>query len=311
VAATPPTVSEGTPFDRIIEYANDVDANLVVVGSRGAEPAGGSRLGTTAERLCRRSSRPVLVVAPATPPEPERILCPVDGSAPSKRALRNAIHWARRLQSQLRIVHVVPPISGFSGLIPAVQRGMQQNYVETETARFERLLADFDLHDVAWDKVVLEGNAAETILEATAAYSADLIIMGSVGRTGLSRMLLGSVAGKVVREMPCSIIMLKAEDAIRVKIDEELADLQTHYERGCELLQNGFLDEAQRQFQQCLRTSDMFAPAWEGLAETAERRGDLDRAEQCRVTAQKVEETLAWRRVEADVRRTHPLWKRK
>ena len=87
-------------------------------------------------------------------------------------------------------------------------------------------------------------------------------------------------------------------------------DLNTHYVRGCQLLENGFLDEAKRQFEHCTRTSDMFAPAWESLAEICERQRDGDHAEECRKTAQKIEEALAWGRVEADVRRNHPLWKK-
>ena len=303
-------VAEGSPFDQIILHAEEIEANVIMVGSRNDDGTEGLRIGTTAERLCRKSSKPVWVVAAESGAGPKSILCPVDCSSPSKRALRNAIHLARRFDAQLFVLHVIRPISAFLGLIPSVKPEMEQKHVESETSRFEGFLAEFDFHGIRWDKVVREGIPADTIIATASEFSADLVIMGSVGRTGLSRILLGSVAGKVARELQCSMVMLKAEDAIRLKLDQELSDLNTHYARGCELLENGFLDEAKRQFEHCIRTGDMFTPAWKSLAETCERQGDVDRAEECRKTARQIEETLAWRHVEADVRRNHPLWKK-
>jgi hypothetical protein len=154
-----------------------------------------------------------------------------------------------------------------------------------------------------------QGTPAETIVEAAAGLSADLIVMGSVGRTGLSRILLGSVAAKVARRLPCSIVLMKAEDAIRLKVDEELTDLNTHYARGCQLMEDGFLKEAGRQFSLCLRTNDLFVPAWEGLAEVCRRQGDAARSEECIRTAERIQKALEWQRVEADIRRSHHLWK--
>ena len=301
-------VADGIPFDRIIAHAEDLDANVIVVGAHSGEAAGGARLGMTAERLCRKSSKPVLVVHPESPVEPKTILCPVDGSAPSKRALRNAIHLARRFDAQLQVLHVIPPISVFPGLIPSVQLGMERKHMESETPRFEAFLKEFDFHGITWNKVVREGAPAEVILQVVSELSADLVIMGSVGRTGLSRILLGSVAGKVARQLPCSVVMMKAEDAIRLKLDQDLSDLSTHYARAGELLENGFVAEAKRHFEHCVQTSDMFAPAWLGLAEACERQGQTDLARKHRETARQIEETLAWRRVEADIRRRHPLW---
>ncbi len=68
----------------------------------------------------------------------------------------------------------------------------------------------------------------------------DLIIMGSAGKTGLSRILLGSVAEKVTREVPCSVITMKSEDAIRLYIEAQIDDLETHFKEGRESLEEGF-----------------------------------------------------------------------
>ncbi|MFZ5831022.1 MAG: universal stress protein [Planctomycetota bacterium] len=303
-------LAEGSPFDMIIRHAETVDANVIVVGARGSPWPGGMRLGTTAERLCRKATKPVWIVQSPDGAVPKVILCPVDGSSASKRALRNAIHLARRFAARLYVLHAIRPMPSLPGLMPAVERGMAEKHGQAETAKFEAFIRDFDFHGLEWQKLVRNGMPEEVILTTASETSADLVVMGSVGRTGLSRILLGSVAGKVAQELSCSVIMVKSEDAIRLKLDEELSDLNTHYNRGCELLENGFLDEARRHFEHCIQTNEMFAPAWEGLAEACMRLGDMERADECRANAHRIEEALAWRLVEADIRRNHPLWKR-
>jgi len=303
-------VAEGVPFNEIIHYAEEVEANVIVVASRSEASAEGTRLGTTVERLFRKSSKPVWAVAPESQGHPEKILCPVDCSAASRRALRNTIHLARRFESRLHVMHVVRPVPSLPGLSSG-ERSSVEKHVKSETSKFESFLKNFDFHDVRWEQVVREGFPAEAIITAISDFVSELVIMGSVGRTGLSRILLGSVAGKVARVLPCSMIMFKAEDAIRVKLEEDLTDLRSHHVRGHELLRNGFLNEAKRQFEHCIQTSDIFAPAWESLAEVYERQNESQMADQCRETARRIEETLAWRHVEADVRRSHPLWNRK
>jgi nucleotide-binding universal stress UspA family protein len=224
--------------------------------------------------------------------------------------LQNAIHLARRFEAQLFVLHVIRPISTFLGIGSAVDSAAERRYLASEGARLEDFLEGFDFHAVPWKKVVREGVPADMIIATAAEFAADLIIMGSVGRTGLSRILLGTVAGKVAEELPCSIVMVKGEDAIRLKLDEELSDLRTHYARGCDLLEHGFVEEAKRQFEHCIDISDMFAPAWVSLAESYQRQGDRDRAAECRKAAAEIEEAIAWRRVEADVRRDHLRKKR-
>ncbi len=83
-------VVDGVAFDQIISQAELLDVNVIVLGSGAG--AGGSQLGITAERVCRKSQKPVWVVSPGASGFPRSILCPVDFSKPSERALRNAIH---------------------------------------------------------------------------------------------------------------------------------------------------------------------------------------------------------------------------
>lgn len=310
-------IAQGTPFNEIMRVADDLDANVILVGSRNethaneyglGKPTG--LLGTTAERLCRKASKPVWVVGSESETPGRSILCPVDFSSPSRRALKNAIHLARRFDVELIVLHVIRPLFAVPGLGTSDENDMQESHVKLQTSKFERFLGDFDFHNVRWSRVLRQGVPEDEIVAAAAEFSVDLMIMGSVGRTGLSRILLGSVASKVARRLPCSMVMMKAEDAVRLKLEEDLSDLKSHYTRACELLEEGFLDEAKRHFEQCIRTSDIFTPAWEGLAEVYQRQGKPERAEQSRESAKQIEERLLWQQVQADIRRNHPLWKR-
>ncbi len=300
-------VVEGVAFDEIISQAEMCDANVIVLGSGAG--AGGSRLGITAERVCRKAQKPVWVVSPGAPSVPRSILCPVDFSKPSERALRNAIHLARSYAAGLTVLAVIaPPSSVFAWL-----SGDDELWRQEESARCESRLADFlrcvDLHGVTCQKLVRIDDPAKQILAVATAQRADLIVMGSVGSTGLSNILLGSVAANVIRQLPCSIVTVKAEDAFQ-RLSEQVGNFDTHLRQGTGLLEQGLPGEAQREFQRCVIINPMFPTAWEGLAESCRRLHDEARAEQCLRTAKEVKDSLAWQQTVADIRRNHPFWKK-
>lgn len=144
-----------------------------------------------------------------------RILCPIDFSELSHTAFEFACSLARAYQAHLLIMHVgteptVPPIGGVSILTPeeyeaSLRESLKQYQTEAESASSETL-------------VVLGQQAAERITSAARDNEADLIVMGTHGRSGISRALLGSVAEKVVRTAPCPVITLKAPMRQRGKL---------------------------------------------------------------------------------------------
>lgn len=300
-------VVEGVAFDQIISYAETCNANVIVLGAGAG--VGGSRLGITAERVCRKALKPVWVVSPGTSGLPRSILCPVDFSKPAERALRNAIHLARSYAAGLTVLTVIAPDSG----VFAWFRGDDELRRQEKSTRCESQFADFlrrfDLHNVTCQKRIRCGDPAEQIRAVAADQGTDLIVMGSVGSTGLSRILLGSVTANVIRQLPCSIVTMKAEDAFQLRLSEQVGDFDTHLRQGTQLLEQGLPGEAEREFQRCLMINPMFPPVWEGLAESFERLQDQARAEQCRRKAQEVRDSLAWQEVVADIRRNHPFWK--
>jgi universal stress protein E len=298
----------GVAFDRIRRYAEEHDVNIIMIGA-GRKPGDEAfPLGITAARICREAGKPVWVVKPGAPERIERILCAVDFSDPSRRALVNAVHLARSFHAELTVLTAVPPLANWLGEAPA---DAQEAFVARQRARFDEFLQPLDFHGISHQAVVRLGQPHEQILAAVAELKADLLVMGSVGRTGVARVLMGSVAEKVAREMPCSIITVKAEHAIRLQVDEEIADIRAHFHQGRELLDGGFPAEAAGQFRQCIANSPVYAPAWEGLAEALARLGRDAEAEDARRHARQIVHTLWDRQIEAEIRSQHALWRKK
>jgi nucleotide-binding universal stress UspA family protein len=234
----------------------------------------------------------------------------VDFSKPSARALRNAIFLARNFETVLTVLTVVPPVSMLYGWLGREKDTVQREQAEHNQRAFDEFLAQFGFHGVSWHKVVRHGPPDSEILAEVSNTRADLIVMGSVGRTGLSRILLGSVAERVLQAVPCSMLLVKAEDTFRLQLDDQVADIESHFQHGVELLQQGFTKEAGCQFMHCVSANVMFVPGWEALADCCERLGETARAEECRAEAKRVRDTLSWRQVEADIRSRNPLWRR-
>jgi len=209
VRVAEPILAVGAPFNEIIEAADAHDVNVILVGS-------GETLALTAEKLIRKARQPVWVVKAGARMPIRRILCPVDFSEAARRGLTNAIHLARAFQADLEVLTVIQPLASIHVGYAELADQAQMNYEEARRQEFEKFLAGGDFHDVRWTKTVRRGLPPEQILALARDPRADLLVMGSTGRTGLARILIGSVAERVIRALPCSVITVKGVDAIRL-----------------------------------------------------------------------------------------------
>ncbi len=141
--------------------------------------------------------------------EIRRILCPVDFSDYSRRALDHAIAIARWYESTVTALHVFTPVPvaayspGPVVIEPTVLTAADRGQLIAETKTFveaERIPA------VAIEAVVREGNTAAEILDQARTMNADLLVIGTHGRSGFERLLLGSVAEKVLRKASCPVL---------------------------------------------------------------------------------------------------------
>lgn len=308
--ATELVIATGSYFDQIIQHAEKQDVNLILMDSGKKESAEKYKLSTTVSKVVRKSNKPVWVMKWNMPASIKRIICPVDFSRPSRRALTNAIHLARVFQSELTVLNVIAPLTDIPSSRNAQHNTEQRLISEEQTSEFERFLKEFNFHNVKLLKEIYQGKPYKEILKRINAHKSDLLVMGTTGRTGLSRILMGSVTEKVVREVPCSFITLKDEDVIRLCLETKIKDLEVNFRESNQLMAKGFAKEALNQFQLCLNIDCLYIPAWEGMASAHEQLGHKEEAQNCRNKIKEIHERLKQEQVELDLHRHLPFFKR-
>jgi len=145
----------------------------------------------------------------------EMILCCVDFSSPSEHALELAADLARRHVCPLTVAHVYEPPAVLSGEAALAAHAELFEQAEREAEReLERCrLRAQQLVDSPVRAEMLRGGPAQTLVAWAREHSCDVIVVATQGRTGLGRLLLGSVAEKVVRTAPCSVLVARARAA--------------------------------------------------------------------------------------------------
>jgi nucleotide-binding universal stress UspA family protein len=133
------------------------------------------------------------------------ILHPTDFSKPSEYALQLACALARDYHARLVVLHVaLPPVVLYGeGVIPVEPQG----YWDQLRAQLQRVVSS--VSDLPVESHLVEGEPAAEILRLAAELPSDLIVLGTHGRTGLSRLLMGSVAEQVVRKAACPVLTVK------------------------------------------------------------------------------------------------------
>jgi glycine betaine transporter len=143
----------------------------------------------------------------------KRILCPVDFSSYSKAALEEAASLAKAMGSELCLVHAyqnpayVLPMSGYVGPTADMIGKIRQQLAE----ELEGLAAGPRGQGIKTETLVVEGVPFQCIVDHANEWKANLIVMGTHGRTGLSHALTGSVAERVVRHSHCPVLITRAE----------------------------------------------------------------------------------------------------
>ncbi|MGE5617130.1 MAG: universal stress protein [Bacillota bacterium] len=144
-----------------------------------------------------------------------RILVPVDGSATGARGLAEALKLAKGARSRLRLVHVVDEAGVFAGeTMPVDVTPILQSLVKSGRATLAAAERRVKKAGVAVETALYEsvlGSAADTILRDARKWRADLIVMGTHGRRGLRRLVLGSDAEQVVRGTPVPVMLVRAK----------------------------------------------------------------------------------------------------
>lgn len=203
-------LSIGHPVEQVVRHADEVDAGLLVTGTRGAGFFRGVVLGSTAERIAKRSSRPVLMVR-QLPHEPyRRILVPVDFSAWS----RSAIELAQRVapQATLVLMHAVEvPFEGKMRVAGVAEDAVLRYKLAAQREALQRLrelAADAGL-DADRVRLSTPGGADPwmLIVQDEQEHDCDLVVIGRQGRHALDEFLLGSTTRSVIAEGAADVLI--------------------------------------------------------------------------------------------------------
>ncbi|MEP6860338.1 MAG: universal stress protein [Deltaproteobacteria bacterium] len=145
---------------------------------------------------------------------PKTILVPIDFSEGSAAALDYAVGLARKLDAKICLLNVIGvQVLGAEYGMPVAASTIELIYSTNQQALDKLVAANKD--KVSFARTLLEAGDPRTTIEAVAKkVDADLIVMGTHGRRGLRRMLLGSVAETVVRTAPCPVLLVRAEELV-------------------------------------------------------------------------------------------------
>jgi nucleotide-binding universal stress UspA family protein len=180
------------------------DADLVVVGARGLGGFRGLLLGSVSQQVLHHSTVPVAIIRPEAAREPSgRVVVGIDGSGSADRALAWAIDEARRRSATLDVVHAWLPSLG---LTPLGRERLEASLGKDSDQLITDALARQDPSGVQVNPVSLRSTPAAGMIDH--AQGADLLVVGSHGRGGVKRSVLGSVATQVSHHAPCPLVVV-------------------------------------------------------------------------------------------------------
>jgi hypothetical protein len=205
VTLTPRIRSGASAYDGILEEAGEIQPDLIIMGRHGYTGLTRLLMGSVTARVIGHSPADVLVVPRDTAIGWKTVLVATDGSRHSAAAAAKAVDLAASYGGRVVAVSVVDLPDEVYGVSPeAVEKivGKARSYADAVAALAEKA-------GVQCVVAVREGQSAATIVQVAKEEGAGVIAMGSHGRTGLSRLLMGSVTEKVIGHAPCPVLVVR------------------------------------------------------------------------------------------------------
>jgi len=205
-------IDDGTPQALILSHAEEWKADLIFMGSHGETDAADALLGSITNSVLRHAHCPVQVVRPGK--ITRQIIVGTDFSEPAGIAVKAAAKESARVGAKLTVVHSLDliwtpasyPAMAFGGS-PIEMSGEQIK--ELEAVAQTRLDESLKQFHITAETLITVGPAGNALIEIANERKAQLIVVSTVGRTGLRRALLGSVAEAVAKGAPCSVLVVR------------------------------------------------------------------------------------------------------
>ncbi len=196
---------EGEVHERIVDLADAENCDVIVMGRSGGHRIERALIGSVTARVIGHTQRDVLVVPNNTVVGWKTIVLATDGSKYSATAAEKAISFAQSYGGELKVVSVADVPAEFYAEAPKAV----EDLVKKARGFVAGVKKQAEAAGVKAETFVGEAEAYEAITNLAKEQKADMIIIGSHGRTGLRRLLMGSVAEKVVGYAPCPVLVVK------------------------------------------------------------------------------------------------------
>lgn len=196
---------EGEPFEKIVDISEEISADLVIMGKKGMSALREILLGSVTERVVGYSNVDVLIVPKGSVIKWDKALVAVDVSSYGDRICNRALDIVRNFNSEINIISVVE--------VPSEVFAIKPEIFDTQIEKTKKYLKDveakFQGENIFPKIVVDEGEPYNKILERVDMIGADLIIIGSHGRTGLRRLLMGNTCQRVIGLSKVPVLVVK------------------------------------------------------------------------------------------------------
>ena len=209
-------VTEGIAAREIVRLAGQLAADLLILGTHGRSGFERLFLGSVTEKVLRTTHAPVMTIPPpVTQPGPalyKTILCPLDFSDASARALDYALSLAQEADARLILLHVIENLLGEAGASEMGHLNVSEygRYLEQDAmARLKSAVPEAVRVWPAPEERVASGRAYREILKVAKAEDVELIVMGVQGKGALSRLVFGSTTHHVIREAGCPVLTIR------------------------------------------------------------------------------------------------------
>jgi universal stress protein E len=219
----------GNPAVETIKEAIRGKHDVVIKTATGNKTLKERLLGNVAVKLLRKCPCPVLIIKPSTEisfkkilvaidPEKESEAISDDGNNASKKIVDISTFLARQLNSHLDILHCwrLPGetllSSGRTRIDREKLKEMRVLAEKIHKQRVNKFMAGFNLSDISHSIFVYKGDPGDIIIDHAEKNEIDLIVMGTIGRSGLSGVLIGNTAEKVIDHINCSILTVKPDN---------------------------------------------------------------------------------------------------
>lgn len=210
-------VTLGHPFLEILEAVESQGADLLVLGSRGSG-RDETKTGILASRCVRKAPVRVLLVRERQEGPFRKVAACVDFSKNSELAVEQAAQLAAQDEAELHLIHVFQPVApgliDVEALAQPINPLVDENYIPHLKEKMLRLLEPLqkELPGLnAEAHVIEEIGIGHGIVDCLNEIGADLVVLGTRGRTGLKVILMGTTAERVIHDAPCSALAIKPE----------------------------------------------------------------------------------------------------